>query len=382
MAPSLTMPPSGAQFIFTMHKVSRFHPPDREVLKDITLSFYPGAKIGVLGPNGAGKSSLLRIMAGVDDGYTGEARLTPGFTVGLLEQEPQLDAAKDVIGNVMDGVGETAAAARPSTTRCWPSGPTPTPTTRSSASEQAELEKQIEAAGAWDLKRTIDDRHGRPAGASGRRRRHHPVGWRAAPGRAVPAPAVAGPTCCCSTSPPTTSTPSRWPGWSGSCGTTRAPSSPSPTTATSSTTWPAGSSSSTGAGASPSRATTRRWLEQKQARLAHEEKQDSSRQRTLERELEWVRMAPEGPAGQGPGPPRRLREAARPRRRRPRGDDGARDRHPLGRPARRRGDRGRPPHQGLRRPAADRGPHLLAPQGRHRRRHRRATARARPRCSG
>src|SRR4051795_5145741 len=98
-----------AQFIFSMHKVSRYYPPDREVLKDISLAFYPGAKIGVIGPNGAGKSSLLRIMAGLDDGYTGEARLTPGFTVGLLEQEPQLDASKDVQGNIMDGVGEVAA---------------------------------------------------------------------------------------------------------------------------------------------------------------------------------------------------------------------------------------------------------------------------------
>ena len=98
----------GAQFIFTMHKVGRFVPPDREVLKDITLSFYPGAKIGVIGPNGSGKSSLLRIMAGVDDDFTGEAALTPGFTVGLLEQEPQLDADKDVLGNVMDGVAEVA----------------------------------------------------------------------------------------------------------------------------------------------------------------------------------------------------------------------------------------------------------------------------------
>src|SRR6187200_3438971 len=93
-----------AQFIFTMQKVSRFHPPDKEVLKDITLAFYPGAKIGVLGPNGAGKSSLLRIMAGVDDGYQGTARLTPGFSVGMLEQEPHLDPSKDVMGNVMDGV--------------------------------------------------------------------------------------------------------------------------------------------------------------------------------------------------------------------------------------------------------------------------------------
>ena len=72
------------EYIFTMHKCSRFYPPDREVLKDISLSFFPGAKIGVLGMNGAGKSSLLKIMAGLDDGFTGEARLTPSFTVGYL----------------------------------------------------------------------------------------------------------------------------------------------------------------------------------------------------------------------------------------------------------------------------------------------------------
>src|SRR5437870_8597945 len=96
-----------AQFIFTMRDLRRFHPPDREVLKGINISMYPGAKIGVLGSNGAGKSTLLRIMAGQDDGYTGEARLTPGFSVGFLEQEPKLDAAKDVLGNVTDGVAET-----------------------------------------------------------------------------------------------------------------------------------------------------------------------------------------------------------------------------------------------------------------------------------
>src|SRR5215204_5396490 len=94
------------EFIYTSHKLSRFYPPDKTVLENISISFYPGAKIGVIGPNGAGKSSLLRIMAGLDDGFTGEARLTPGFTVGYLSQEPQLDAAKDVKGNVMDGVRE------------------------------------------------------------------------------------------------------------------------------------------------------------------------------------------------------------------------------------------------------------------------------------
>src|SRR5436305_7786802 len=97
------MPP---QYIFTMRDLRRFYPPDREVLKGISLSFYPGAKIGVIGANGSGKSSLLRIMAGEDDGYTGEARLTPGFTVGYLPQEPVLDPAKDVLGNVEEGVAE------------------------------------------------------------------------------------------------------------------------------------------------------------------------------------------------------------------------------------------------------------------------------------
>src|SRR5215218_6372390 len=92
-----------------MRRVSRFYPPDREVLKDITLAFFPGAKIGVIGHNGSGKSSLLRIMAGVDDGFTGEARLSPGFTVGYLPQEPRLDPGKDVRSNVMDGVAAVRA---------------------------------------------------------------------------------------------------------------------------------------------------------------------------------------------------------------------------------------------------------------------------------
>ena len=96
---------NNAQFIFTMRRVGRFHPPDRDVLKDISLSFYPGAKIGVIGHNGSGKSSLLRIMAGIDDGFTGEARLSPGFTVGYLSQEPTLDPSKDVHGHVMAGLG-------------------------------------------------------------------------------------------------------------------------------------------------------------------------------------------------------------------------------------------------------------------------------------
>src|SRR4026209_2822978 len=94
------------QYIFTMYKLSRVHPPDKRVLEDISLSFLPGAKIGVLGPNGSGKSTLLRIMAGQDTEFRGDAQLAPRATVGLLEQEPQLDATKDVRGNVEDGVRE------------------------------------------------------------------------------------------------------------------------------------------------------------------------------------------------------------------------------------------------------------------------------------
>src|SRR6202795_4000821 len=98
-----------SEFIYTTYKLARHYPPDRAVLENISLSFYPGAKIGVIGANGAGKSSLLRIMAGLDDGFSGEARLTPGITVGHLPQEPKLDPAKDVKGNVLDGVREVHA---------------------------------------------------------------------------------------------------------------------------------------------------------------------------------------------------------------------------------------------------------------------------------
>jgi ATP-binding cassette ChvD family protein len=144
-----------AQFIYTMHKVGRYYPPDRQVLENISLSFFPGAKIGVLGSNGAGKSSLLKVMAGIDDGYTGEARLTPGFTVGYLEQEPQLDTDKDVQGNVMDGAGEVVSllAEYDKVLAQWSD---PDADFEQLGATQADLENKIEAAGAWDLQRTID----------------------------------------------------------------------------------------------------------------------------------------------------------------------------------------------------------------------------------
>src|SRR3954462_5663746 len=87
-----------------MYRAQKFHGPDKQVLRDISLSFLPGAKIGVLGPNGAGKSTLLRIMAGLDEPSSGIAELHPTATVGFLQQEPELDPGKDVRGNVEDGV--------------------------------------------------------------------------------------------------------------------------------------------------------------------------------------------------------------------------------------------------------------------------------------
>jgi len=144
-----------AQFIFTMHKVGRFIPPNRDVLKDITLAFYPGAKIGVLGANGAGKSTLLKIMAGVDDGYSGTAKLTGGFTVGMLEQEPHLDESKDVLGNVMDGAGEAASllAEYDAVMAGWSD---PDADYEKLGTRQAAVESKIEALGAWDLQRNVE----------------------------------------------------------------------------------------------------------------------------------------------------------------------------------------------------------------------------------
>ncbi len=138
-----------SQYIYSMYKLSRTHPPDKQVLKDISLSFFPGAKIGVLGLNGSGKSTLLRIMAGRDQDFRGEAQLAPGATVGMLEQEPQLDEAKDVRGNVEDGVAETRALLdRFNELAANYSDET--------ADEFARLQDRIDAADAWNLDTQLD----------------------------------------------------------------------------------------------------------------------------------------------------------------------------------------------------------------------------------
>lgn len=280
-----------------MRNVGRFHPPDRDVLRDITLAFYPGAKIGVLGANGSGKSSLLRIMAGVDDGFTGEARLTDGFTVGLLEQEPTLDATTDVQGNVMAGVGAVAGllSRYEEVLAGWSD---PEADYEKLGSDQADLEKKIEAAGAWDLQRTIEiamEALRLPPGdadvsilSGGERRRialcrlllsrpdlllldeptNHldaeSVAWLERTLRDYEGTVVA-------------ITHDRYfldnvAGWILEL--------------------------DRGKGI-PYEGNYSGWLEQKQARLVAEDRVDSARQRTIQRELEWVRMAPKARQSKG-----------------------------------------------------------------------------------
>jgi len=286
-----------AQFIYTMHKLHRFYPPDREVLKGISISMFPGAKIGVIGSNGSGKSSLLRIMAGEDDGYTGEARLTPGFTVGHLHQEPRLDPSKDVLGNVGDGVAATRGLLQRYDEVCAAMGE-PDADFDALLAEQSSLQDAIDAAGAWDLDRTLEiamDALRLPPGdadvttlSGGERRRvalcrlllqrpdlllldeptNHldaeSVAWLERFLKDYPGTVVAV-------------THDRYfldnvAGWILEL--------------------------DRGAGI-PWEGNYTSWLEQKQARLAAEDRSDATRRRTLERELEWVRMSPRARQAKG-----------------------------------------------------------------------------------
>src|SRR2546428_5437548 len=144
-----------SDYVFTMFRADKFYGPDRQVLANISLSFLPGAKIGVLGPNGAGKSTLLRIMAGREEPSSGIAELAPGATVGLLEQEPELDASRTVRENVEDGVRElrdlldrfnevSARFAEPDADY------------DALIAEQAKVQEQIERHDAWALDATLD----------------------------------------------------------------------------------------------------------------------------------------------------------------------------------------------------------------------------------
>jgi sulfate-transporting ATPase len=145
------------QYIFTMRDLSKTFPGGREVLKGITLAFLPGAKIGVLGPNGAGKSTLLKIMAGIETEFTGEAWAADGVRVGYLAQEPELDPAKNVQGNVMDGVREVKDLLdRFEEVSAKFAEPMEDDEMNALIEEQGELQEKIEAVNGWDLERLVD----------------------------------------------------------------------------------------------------------------------------------------------------------------------------------------------------------------------------------
>ena len=278
--------PMSSQYIFTMYKLSRTHPPDKQVLKDISLSFLPGAKIGVLGLNGSGKSTLLRIMAGVDKEFRGEAQLAPGASVGLLEQEPHLDESKDVRGNVEDGVAETRALLdRFNELAANYSDET--------ADEFARLQEKIDAADAWNLDSQLDQAMDAlrlpPADAevsklSGGERR------RVALCRLL----LAAPDLLL-LDEPTNHLDAESVAWlerhlEDYKGTVVAVTHDR-YFLDNVAGWILELDRGHGL---PFRGNYSSWLEQKQERLAQEERQESSRQRTIAAELEWVRTNPKG----------------------------------------------------------------------------------------
>ncbi len=145
------------EFVYTMYKLRKAVAPDRVLLDDVTLAFLPGAKIGVLGPNGAGKSTLLRIMAGIDTEFTGEAKPMPGVTVGFLPQEPQLDPAKTVLGNVEEGVAATRALLTEfEAVSMQLAEPMDDEQMQKLLDRQAALQDRIDAANAWELDRQLE----------------------------------------------------------------------------------------------------------------------------------------------------------------------------------------------------------------------------------
>ena len=148
---------STPQFIFTMHRVDKFHGPEKHILKEVSLSFIPGAKIGVLGANGAGKSTLLKMMAGIEEASSGEMKLHPGASVGYLSQEPDLDESKDVRGNVEDGLGELRDLLKRFEELSMKFAEPMTDDEMAEVlEEQGRVQDKIEKADAWDIDRRLD----------------------------------------------------------------------------------------------------------------------------------------------------------------------------------------------------------------------------------
>jgi len=290
---------SGPQFIYHMHRLSKIVPPRREILKSINLSFYPGAKIGVVGPNGSGKSSLLRIMAGLDQDFLGEAWAAKGTRISYLAQEPQLDESLDVLGNVQLAVAETRALLKRFDEVNLKFAEVSTDEEMNAlVEEQAKLQDRIDHAGAWELDRQLEiamDALRLPPGdtavntlSGGERRRvalcrvlleQPDMLLLDEPTNHLDAESVAWLEHHLAVFPGTIvaithdryflDNVAQW-----ILELDRGEGIP----------WEGNYTS---------------WLEQKQERLRIEEKQESSRQKTLQRELDWVRMSPRARQAKG-----------------------------------------------------------------------------------
>ena len=285
------------EFIYQMYKVSKHVPPNRDVLKDITLAFFYGAKIGVLGHNGSGKSTLLKIMAGLDDEFTGEARLGDAYSVGLLEQEPQLDSDKDVLGNIMVGVAATQALVDDynEVLAAWAD---PEADYDKLGERQADLEKRIEAAGAWELERKVAiamDALRVPPGESDVTKLSGGERRRVALCRLL----LSSPDLLL-LDEPTNHLDAESVAWlerflADYTGTVIAVTHDR-YFLDNVAGWILELDQGRGY---PYEGNYSGWLEQKQARLAQEDREDSSRRRTIEQELEWVRMSPKARQSKG-----------------------------------------------------------------------------------
>jgi energy-dependent translational throttle protein EttA len=287
------------QYIFTMKGLTKVHPPDKTVLKDIWLAFLPGAKIGVLGSNGAGKSTLLRIMAGLERDFAGEAFAAEGVSVGFLPQEPQLDPEKTVLANIEEGVAETRALLTEYERLTEKLGEDLSADEMDKVLEaQGKLQDRIDAAGAWDLDSRVElamdalrvprgDADVRTLSGGERRRvalcrlllRSPDLLLLDEPTNHLDAESVAWLERFLHDYPGTVVavTHDRYfldnvAGWILELD--RGQGIP----------WQGNYSS---------------WLEQKQQRLEHEEKQEARRERTLARELEWIRMSPRARQAKG-----------------------------------------------------------------------------------
>src|SRR5499433_3597137 len=280
------------QFIFFMKDLRKIVPPKREILKGIWLSFYPGAKIGFLGANGAGKSTLLRIMAGVDTDFLGEAHPADGVRTGYLPQEPHLDPTKDVRGNVDDGVADVRALlTRFDEINAKLAEPMDADEMEKILAEQARVQDAIEAANGWDLDRTVEIAMD---------------ALRCPPGEAAVATLSGGEVrrvALCRLllqkpdmlllDEPTNHLDAESVAWLERY----LKEYPGTVVAITHDRYFLDNAAGwileldRGAGI-PWEGNYSSWLDQKRERLAQEEKQDRARQRTLERELEWVRMSP------------------------------------------------------------------------------------------